>query len=442
MSSEGAMTASLPLLGELPSDWDVAPLSEVLMGGTRNGIYKPKKYHGSGAKVVNMGELFANPRLFDIPMRRLRLTESEESRFSLEVGDLLFARRSLVDEGAGKCSIVMELAEPTVFESSIIRARPDEHVADSLFLFYLFSSPFGKYSLGSIRREMAVAGITGADLQKLPIPVPPLAKQKRIARILGTLDDKIELNRRMNRTLEAIARAIFKSWFVDFDPVHAKAEGREPVGMDPETAALFPDSFQDSPLGKIPKGWEVSTIGKEFNLIMGQSPPGTTYNEVGEGMPFFQGRRDFGFRFPVQRVYCTAPKRVAEEGDTLVSVRAPVGDVNMAPLQLCLGRGLAGVRHNSGSRSFTYYSMLSLRERFREYESEGTVFGAINKSQFSDLDWVNPGANAVAAFEDSLFAADESIRLNELESLQLARIRDMLLPELLSGSANLRDEEP
>ena len=149
-----------------------------------------------------------------------------------------------------------------------------------------------------------LAGATGStfpnvsrtQLSELLVPTPPLPKQAGIAHILGTLDDKIELNRRMNQTVEAIARAIFKSWFVDFDPVHAKAEGREPVGMDPETAALFPDSFQDSPLGKIPTGWEVSTIGKEFNLIMGQSPPGTTYNEVGEGMPFFQGRRDFGFR--------------------------------------------------------------------------------------------------------------------------------------------------
>jgi len=285
-----------------------------------------------------------------------------------------------------------------------------------------------RHASGSTFRE-----ISGSSLKQIRIPLPEESEQRAIAHILGTLDDKIELNRRMNRTLEAIARAIFKSWFVDFDPVHAKAEGREPVGMDPETAALFPDGFQDSPLGKIPKGWDVSTVGDEFRLTMGQSPPGSTYNEDGDGLPFFQGRRDFGFRYPKKRVFCSAPKRIAEAGDTLVSVRAPVGDVNMAPERLCVGRGLARVRHASGSRSYTYYSMLSLQDRFREYESEGTVFGAINKSQFAALECVSPSGNAVKAFDRRLFAMDERIRLNEVESAQLASVRDSLLPKLLSG---------
>jgi len=279
------------------------------------------------------------------------------------------------------------------------------------------------------------------EVKAFHICLPPRGVQERIGDTLESLEQRIELNRRMSRTLEAIARAIFKSWFVDFDPVHAKLEGREPVGMDPATAALFPDSFQDSPLGKIPKGWEVSTVGKEFRLTMGQSPPGSTYNEKGEGMPFFQGRRDFGLRFPTQRVYCTAPKRVAEEGDTLVSVRAPVGDVNMAPVQLCLGRGLAGVRHHSGSRSYTYYSMLSLRERFREYESEGTVFGAINKKQFSNLHWIAPSDGLVEAFEDRLFAVDEAVRSSDRESVRLSSIRDVLLPSLLSGNISVAVSE-
>ena len=102
-----------------------------------------------------------------------------------------------------------------------------------------------------------------------------------------------------------------------------------PAGMDAATATLFPSAFQDSPLGKIPMGWEVGTVGEEFNLTMGQSPPGSTYNEEGDGSPFYQGRKDFGFRYPTRRVYCNAPTRFAKKGDTLVSVRAPVGDINM-----------------------------------------------------------------------------------------------------------------
>ena len=130
----------------LPIHWQVCEFGALLEGGTRNGIYKPKEFHGSGAKIVNMGELFAHPRLKSVDMSRVRLTAEELGRFSLHAGDLLFARRSLVAEGAGKCSIVCEVNEPTVFESSIIRARPNPKIADSLFLYYLFNSPIGAIS--------------------------------------------------------------------------------------------------------------------------------------------------------------------------------------------------------------------------------------------------------------------------------------------------------
>ncbi len=111
--------------------------------------------------------------------------------------------------------------------------------------------------------------------------------------------------------LEAIAKALFKSWFVDFDPVRAKAEGRQPEGMDAQTAALFPDGFEDSELGMVPRGWKVETIKGGFNLTMGQSPPGESYYEAGEGLPFYQGKTDFGFRFPTRRAFCTSPTRLA-----------------------------------------------------------------------------------------------------------------------------------
>ncbi len=204
-------------------EWREIAFVQLLAGPVRNGIYKKKEFHGSGVKIVNMGELFAYPRLHSVHMKRVKLSEIEKRRFNIEKGDLLFARRSLVAEGAGKCSIVMDADEPTTFESSIIRARPDPTKANPLFLYYSFNSQPGLQALDSIRRQVAVAGITGSDLVQLNISVPPLPEQRVIAHILGTLDDKIELNRRMNETLEEMARALFKSWFVDFDPVHAKA---------------------------------------------------------------------------------------------------------------------------------------------------------------------------------------------------------------------------
>jgi len=238
----------------MAGEWQTVEFGDVLVNGTRNGVYKKKEFHGSGVKVVNMGELFAHPRIYDIPMNRVELTVAEIEKSSLKAGDLLFARRSLIAEGAGKCSIVMKVNEPTTFESSIIRARPSRKIADSLFLYYLFNSPKGRYLLGTILRQVAVSGITGTDLVRLRILLPSLKEQKAIAHILATLDDKIELNRRMNGTLEAIAQAIFKSWFVDFDPVRAKADVRHPDGLDAATAAIFPDSFKDSRLGRYPMG--------------------------------------------------------------------------------------------------------------------------------------------------------------------------------------------
>jgi len=275
------------------------------------------------------------------------------------------------------------------------------------------------------------------DQRAMKITLPPLAEQKAIAAVLGALDDKIELNRRMNATLEAMARALFQSWFVDFDPVRAKLDGPPPAALDPVTAALFPEHLQDSPLGHIPKGWKAGTVVEGFNLTMGQSPPGDTYNEEGNGLPFYQGRTDFGFRFPTRRIHCTAPTRYAKPGDTLVSVRAPVGDINMANEECCIGRGVAAVRHKSGATSFTYHSMANLYPDFARFEAEGTVFGSINKESFERLPFAIPPDEIVAAYERKAGPLDEQIRTLENQSLTLATLRDTLLPKLLSGELSV-----
>ena len=163
----------------------------------------------------------------------------------------------------------------------------------------------------------AIPSTSRNDFYSLSVKIPPLAEQRAIAHILGTLDDKIELNRRMNETLEEMARALFKSWFVDFDPVRAKMDGRwrpgeSLPGLPAEHYDLFPDRLVDSELGEIPEGWGVKELGDCFHLTMGQSPPGSTYNDSGEGLPFFQGRTDFGFRYPENRN--SAPRRRAQPG--------------------------------------------------------------------------------------------------------------------------------
>ncbi len=308
------------------------------------------------------------------------------------------------------------------------------------------------------------ASLNNEMIGRLQLLVPPRRAQETIARILRSLDEKIELNRQINQTLEEMAQAIFKSWFVDFDPVKAKIEAKA-NGQVPERAAmcaisgksdaeldtlspaqlvqlrstadLFPDELVESEQGLIPKGWTVVSVGSEFALTMGQSPPGESYNKIGEGMPFYQGRADFESRFPKRRVYCTAPSRFAKAGDTLISVRAPVGDINMAGEDCSIGRGVAAARHKSGSRSYTYQFMRSLESSFASFEAEGTVFGSISKKDFQSIPCFASPPAIIDKFEHLLAPMDSQIEALSFESRSLTQLRDALLPKLLSGEINV-----
>ena len=306
----------------------------------------------------------------------------------------------------------------------------------SRYIYWLLRTPVYREYCRAHAIGTTNLSIAREDFLAFPVP-KPRGRELTLVETLDALDDKIELNRRMNATLEAMARALFQSWFVDFDPVRAKLDGCQPTGLDADTAALFPAHFQDSPLGHIPQGWEAGTVSDGFNLTMGQSPPGNTYNEEGNGLPFYQGRTDFGFRFPTRRIYCTAPTRYAKPGDTLVSVRAPVGDINMADEECCIGRGVAAVRHKSGATSFTYHAMANLEPDFAKFEAEGTVFGSINKQSFENLRFVIPPPQVIAAYEHQAAPLDEQIHTLEHQSRTLATLRDALLPKLLSGELNI-----
>ena len=196
---------------------------------------------------------------------------------------------------------------------------------DNLYLYYLLADDrFFAYVMTGAKGTKMPRGDKKQMLQ-YPVNLPPLEEQKRIADILGAFDDKIELLQKQNKTLEDMAKALFKSWFVDFDVVRAKQKGLPKADimreyhLTDDLYDLFPSSFADSPLGPIPSGWEVKPLSDIATLTMGQSPAGTTYNDSGEGLPFYQGRTDFEFRFPKKRVYCSAPTRIAEKGDILIS---------------------------------------------------------------------------------------------------------------------------
>ena len=241
----------------------------------------------------------------------------------------------------------------------------------------------------------------------------------------------------MNATLEAMARALFRSWFVDFDPVRAKMEGRD-TGLPREIADLFPDRLVDSELGEIPAAGGSATWRTGFDIVMGQSPPGHTYNDEGDGLPFFQGCSDFGYRYPTNRKFCTAPNRIAHPGDTIVSVRAPVGRVNMAWERCCIGRGVAALRPRHSTVSYGYCAAQALQTHMRAYEHAGTVFGAINRKQLARLPLTQPTPDVVRVFEDLVHPWDQAIRLRTAEVAVLTAIRDTLLPRLMSGALRLR----
>ena len=420
---------------------------QLLAEPVRNGIYKKKEFHGRGVKVVNMGELFANPRLRDVHMRRVELSESERHRLSVQSGDLLFARRSLVAEGAGKCSVVLEINEPTTFESSIIRARPDPTKADSLFLYYYFNSPIGLHALDTIRRQVAVAGITGTDLAQLPVEIPPLAEQQAIAHILGTLDNKIELNRRTNETLEAMARALFKSWFVDFEPVRAKMEGRwrpgeSLPGLPADLYDLFPDRFVPSELGEVPEGWEVKGLGE----VALQRRSGVKPEEIDAESPYIalehMPNRCIALRQWSNADGLASGKFKFEQGDILFGKLPPYfHKVGVAPLDGVCSTDIVVVQPKS-NLWFGFVLGHTSSAEFVDYTdatSTGTRMPRTNWADMARYKVALPSIAVSKAFTRLVEPYVNRIVSAIHESHSLAAQRDALLPRLVSGKVGVED---
>ena len=286
---------------------------------------------------------------------------------------------------------------------------------DPKFLFYsICKRDFASMNVGS-----AVPSMTVNILNDIQISYPEnIEDQRRIASILSSLDRKIELNNKINADLEEMAQAIFKNWFVDFEP--------------------FKDGkFVDSELGMIPEGWKVGTLEDIAEITMGQSPAGNSLNENREGMIFYQGSSDFGFRFPSIRVFTTEPKRLAVANSVLFSVRAPVGDINVAKEECCIGRGVASIKSKYGHDSYLFYTMKSLHKLFDSFDGEGTVFGSINKKTLSAIQILLPSDGIVEQFNNIASSFDNRIRSLSDENSHLSLLRDTLLPRLMSGELEI-----
>jgi type I restriction enzyme S subunit len=353
-----------------------------------------------------------------------------------EPGDMIFVTKG----SPGRVCWVPDPVDFCIAQDMVaIRANPKRVYPK--YLFAILRSKVTQLQIEQMHVGTMIPHFKKGDFDLLQLPIPDKNLQIFIGDLYFNMSAKIELYQLMNRTLETLTQSIFKSWFVDFDPVIAKADGKQPYGMNSDTAALFPSKFYKSELGQIPLGWQVSVVGNEFNVVMGQSPPGKTYNEIGKGLSFYQGRTDFGFRYPSPRVYCIAPTRFANEGDTLVSVRAPVGDINIAYERCSIGRGLSSVRHKGNSRSYTYYSMKFLRDEFDLFEGEGTLFGSMSGAGFRAIKIIAPLEDVVERFESFVYPLDQLIENNTVETKSIAIIRDTLIPGLLSGRIHVKQAE-
>ena len=284
------------------------------------------------------------------------------------------------------------------------------------YLYYLLTNNTTIRNLHTIAvgRSGTFPQITYSELANIKFLLPSIEEQEKILAILLDIDDKIAINRRICENLEAQAQALFKHWFIDFAPFK---NGK----------------FVESELGMIPEGWRVGTLGEIAVITMGQSPAGSSYNEKGEGVIFYQGRTEFGFRYPSVRLYTTEPKRFAEPLSTLLSVRAPVGDINVATERCCIGRGLASIKSNNNCHSYIFYLLQSMKRRFDVYNGEGTVFGSINKDTLNGLKIFIPNNTIISDFEEIVEEIDKKILESHQESSRLSSLRDTLLPKLMSG---------
>ena len=367
---------------------------------------------GDKAKKITMDMLIPHSKqIYDY------IVEPYNGGAKFQNGDTIMARITPCLEN-GKHAYINILGKDEIAYGSteyiVLCGKAD--VTDNEFVYYFSHSPIFKNTaiksmVGSSGRQRAQTDVLKELVVNIPISV---SEQKEIAGILSSLDAKIETNNKLNEKLEEMAQAIFKSWFVDFEPFKDKP-------------------FHETELGMIPEGWEVGSLSDIATITMGQSPCGTSYNENGEGIIFYQGRTEFGFRFPSIRLYTTAPSRFAEVGSTLMSVRAPVGDINMSLLRCCIGRGVASIKSNCDCDSYIYYLMKSLKKRFDIYNGEGTVFGSVGRDTLRGMLITIPPSSVISDFEMNISKIDSRIKTNELESQRLASLRDTLLPRLMSG---------
>lgn len=422
-------------IGEL-----VASLDASIKTGPFGTKLKSSEYGKTGVPVISVGEIgHGRINLHEKTPRVSAAVTSRMPEYLLQEGDIVFARKGGVERSA----YVRANESGYFLGSDGIRVRiGGRH--DPRFIAYQFLTKQHQNWMLQNAGGTTMPSLNEGIIKRIPILVPPLAKQKRIAGILGALDDKIELNRRMNETLEQMARALFKSWFVDFDPVHAKAAGRQPFGMDKATADLFPDSFEESELGKIPKGWTVTSVGEAVECLGGATPSTSEVEYWEGGIHNWATPKDLSslqspFLLNTERKITNAgaskiSSGLLPVGTLLLSSRAPIGYLAIATIPVAINQGFIAMK--CGDKATNFFMLNWCRANMAEIDSRatGTTFQEISKLNFRPIRFCLPSKDVMASFTASVQPFYAKIVANLRQTRGLESARDTLLPKLLSNN--------
>lgn len=386
-------------------------------------------YTNSGVRVVR-GENITEGRLRWDTIKCWDLPFDKKEFYSLKEDDVVIGMDGS-KVGKNKARIKKEDL-PLILAQRVACLRAKKSL-DQVYLFYCINNVRFEDFVFRIQTGSSIPHISKSQIEDFSIPFPDLPTQKSIAKVLSDLDAKIELNNKINRELEAMAKMLYDYWFVQFDfPNEQGKPYKSSGGKMVYNAELKRE---------IPEGWEVKKLSQIANITMGQSPSGSSYNDDGIGEIFFQGSTDFGWRYPTIRQYTTEPSRMAKSGDILLSVRAPVGTLNIADNDCCIGRGLAALNSKSGYDSYLYYVMEYFKQIFDHRNNSGTTFGSITRDDLHSLKLIYPKDNLLKKYNQTVLKYNKMILNNHKQNQHLTALRDWLLPMLMNGQVTVKQAE-
>ena len=361
----------------------------------------------------------------------LYYTDDFRSEFLMGKGDIITPLTEQAIGLLGSTAIIPESGK-YIQSQDVAKIICKEDLLDKDFAFYLISSTLVKQQLSAAAQQTKIRHTSPDKIKDCTVWIPELAEQKRISKLLRSLDCKIGLNRAINQNLEALAKQLYDYWFVQFDfpDEHGK----------PYKSSGGKMVWNEKLNREIPEVWDNGTLIDIANITMGQSPDGSSYNEDGEGVVFYQGSTDFGMRFPTVRQYTTAPSRFAKKGDILMSVRAPVGAINIANNDCCIGRGLSALNSKLNSITHLYYILNDLRIAFDQRNTAGTTFGSITKDDLCSLPIIIPSHEIISAFDKICSSIFERQMILGEEIIALTKQRDELLPLLMNGQVSVNSD--